>query len=315
MGDKSIRRRYWGLTAFGTLGCGVLLGLAPSAFGQEGQNPATPLHEPNLPGSRAEVYKTVGDVELKIYIYEPEGHRPTDRRPAIVFFFGGGFRTGSPEQFARHCQYLAFRGMVAMTADYRVFDRHRTTVMEAIYDGVSAMRWLRANASRLGVNPNRIVASGGSAGADIAAAVGVVPDLEDGDEHPSVSYTPNAMVLFNPALMGSQPWWTPDDPVAARLEGFRRPYDHVREGLPPAIMLFGTEDYWLADAREFRDAALRAGNRCELLTWDGVGHGFHNYDRNEGREYEETLRAVDRFLVSLGYLQEELTRRSGWPRD
>ena len=69
-----------------------------------------------LPGSRAEVYKTIGDVKLKIYIYEPKGHKAGAKRPAIVFFFGGGWRGGTPKQFLEHCRYLASKGMVAMTA-------------------------------------------------------------------------------------------------------------------------------------------------------------------------------------------------------
>ncbi|SVD05012.1 uncharacterized protein METZ01_LOCUS357866, partial [marine metagenome] len=80
----------------------------------------------DLPGSRAEVYKTIGDVKLKIYIYEPKGHKAGAKRPAIVFFFGGGWRGGTPRQFLEHCRYLASKGMVAMTADYRVSSRQGT---------------------------------------------------------------------------------------------------------------------------------------------------------------------------------------------
>ena len=77
----------------------------------------------DLPGSRAEVYKTIGDVKLKIYIYEPKGHKAGANRPAIVFFFGGGWTGGTPKQFQEHCRYLASKGMVAMAADYRVATR------------------------------------------------------------------------------------------------------------------------------------------------------------------------------------------------
>ena len=57
-----------------------------------------------------------GDTKLDLYIYYPEGHKPTDKRPAIVFFFGGGWTNGSPGQFEQHCKHLASRGMVAITA-------------------------------------------------------------------------------------------------------------------------------------------------------------------------------------------------------
>ena len=63
--------------------------------------------------TRTVVYKTVGDVSLALHLFEPEGHQATDKRPAIVFFFGGGWNGGTPSQFYPHCAYLASRGMVA----------------------------------------------------------------------------------------------------------------------------------------------------------------------------------------------------------
>lgn len=123
-------------------------------------------------GVRKEIYKTVGEVKLPIYIFAPPDHKPTDRRPAIIFFFGGGWTSGTPRQFEPQCRYLASRGMVAMTADYRVFSRHGTLAVKCVEDAKSAIRWVRANASRLGVDPKRIAAGGGSAGGHIAACAG-----------------------------------------------------------------------------------------------------------------------------------------------
>lgn len=261
---------------------------------------------PEFPNARAEVYKTVGEVKLQLFVFTPEGHKPTDKRPAIVFFFGGGFRQGSPRQFEKHCEYLASRGMVAITADYRVSSRHNTEPADSVQDGKAAMRYVRANASRLGIDPNRIVASGGSAGGLIAACVGVVADLDKDDQDTSVSYTPNAMVLFNPAIMGTSSVRN-DESGRPRFTKDIMPYYHVREGLPPSIMFFGTEDRLLGGAEEFRAAALEKGNRCELLTWEGVGHGFFNLGRNDNIEFVATLKAADKFLASLGYLEGEPT--------
>ena len=156
-------------------------------------------YPPNLTNVQEDVYRTVGDVELKIYTFNPEGHQSSDRRAAIVFFFGGGFKQGSPAQFEQHCKYFASRGMVALTADYRVSSRHDTEVIDAVQDGMAAMSWVRANSESLGIDPDRIAASGGSAGGLIAACVGVVPEL---NEDAPASSVPNVMVLFNPAGMG-----------------------------------------------------------------------------------------------------------------
>ena len=127
-------------------------------------------YPPVLPGAKVEVYKTVGDVKLNMNVYFPEGHRPGDRRAAVVFFFGGGWRGGSPAQFQQHCQYLASRGMVAMAADYRVLSRHKTKAVKCVADAKSAVRWIRANAERLGVDP------------------AVPPWVVDGDGRPRVRY-------------------------------------------------------------------------------------------------------------------------------
>src|SRR5210317_1899318 len=89
------------------------------------------------------VYKTIGDVELKLHIFNPEGHKASDESPAIVFFFGGGWMGGSPSQFYPHCDYLASRGMVAMSAEYRVKGKHKTSPKECVMDGKSAVRWIR----------------------------------------------------------------------------------------------------------------------------------------------------------------------------
>ena len=80
-------------------------------------------YPPNIPEARIETYKSVEGTDLKIWIFEPEGHKASDSRPAIVFFFGGGWRSGTPAQFRHQAKHLAARGMVAMAADYRVLNR------------------------------------------------------------------------------------------------------------------------------------------------------------------------------------------------
>src|SRR5262245_54077022 len=100
-------------------------------------------YPPNLPEAEVQTYKTVGDTKLNLYIYNPPGHKLTDKRAAIVFFFGGGWTGGSPGQFEQHCKHLASRGMVAMTADYRVASRHQVKAVSCVADAKSAIRFVR----------------------------------------------------------------------------------------------------------------------------------------------------------------------------
>jgi len=88
--------------------------------------------------------------------------------------------------------------MVTARADYRVKSRHGVTPKECVDDARSAVRWFRENAGKLGVDPNRIVASGGSAGGHIAACTTLMPEEELKDE--KVSCKANALILFNPVL-------------------------------------------------------------------------------------------------------------------
>ena len=138
-------------------------------------------------GASSEVYKEASGTKLRLYIFNPAGHKPADNRPAIVFFFGGGWNGGTPKQFEPHARYLASRGMVALLADYRVKSRQGTSPFECVKDGKSAVRWIRKNSSRLGIDPSRIAAGGGSAGGHVAAATGTVPGLEEKGEDPSIS--------------------------------------------------------------------------------------------------------------------------------
>lgn len=270
-------------------------------------------YPPRLPGSTVEVYKTIGDVKLNMYIFTPADHKPADKRPAIVFFFGGGWRSGTPAQFYPHCQYLASRGMVAMTADYRVLSRHGTKAVKCVEDAKSAVRWIRKNAQRLGVDPERVAAGGGSAGGHIAACTGVVPGFDAEDEDTSISSVPNAMVLFNPALvLANVDGKPPLDPQRAATLPERMgvepkelsPYHHVHEHLPPTIIFHGTADPTVPfrTAKLFAEAMRAAGNRCELAAYEGEVHGFFNYGRGGNVAYVKTVRRMDEFLAELGYV-------------
>ncbi|OHB75478.1 MAG: hypothetical protein A2W31_16930 [Planctomycetes bacterium RBG_16_64_10] len=272
-------------------------------------------YPPAIPGARVETYKKVGDLPLHVYLYFPEHHAPSDRRAAIVFFFGGGWRAGSPQQFVPQCEYLAARGMVAMVADYRVHSRHQTQAVACVADGKSAIRWVRSNADRLGIDLERIVAAGGSAGGHVAACTGLIDGFEEPGETTTVRSRPNAMVLLNPVLQlaavdGIDPWPAERmERLADRLGTTPRnlsPHHHIAPGAPPTLILHGTDDAAVPyrTAEQFTQAMRHAGNRCELRGFAGQGHGFFNRRRDDDRGYRETIKAIDEFLVSLDYLHE-----------
>jgi acetyl esterase/lipase len=272
--------------------------------------PAAAAYPPVFDGARAETYKEVGGARLQLYIFEPAAG-PKTGRPAVVFFFGGGWTNGTPGQFEQQCRHLAARGMVAITADYRVGSRHQVKPVACVADAKSALRWVRRHAARLGIDPQRIAAGGGSAGGHLAAAIATVPGFDEPGEDTSVSARPDATVLFNPALvLAPLPGLDAKD-FESRVGAERMgtdprnlsPVHHVKPGVPPTIIFHGKADTTVpyATAEAFTQAMLKAGNRCELVGYEGLGHGFFNHGRAKGK-YDETVAAMDRFFVSLGWL-------------
>ena len=85
---------------------------------------------------RTYVFKKTPQGDLKVNVYLPEGWQPGQKHPAILMFFGGGFTGGTPEQFRTKSIYLASRGMVALTPEYRVKTRHQTTPDKSIEDEI-----------------------------------------------------------------------------------------------------------------------------------------------------------------------------------
>ena len=245
-------------------------------------------------------YKKVGDVELKLHIFNPEGHKASDKKPAIVFFFGGGWNGGSPSQFYPQCEHLAKRGMVAISAEYRVKSRNGTSPRECVKDGNSAIRWVRAHAAELGIDPNKLAAGGGSAGGHVAAATGATKGLVEKGEDVSVSSRPDALVLFNPVYDNG-----PKGYGHSRVKEYWKqisPMHNIDKTTPPTIVFLGTKDKLIpvATAEKYRDLMEDAGVKSELFLYEGQPHGFFNKAK-----YEETVKEMDLFLVVLGFLKKK----------
>lgn len=242
-------------------------------------------------------YKTVKEgKKLSLHIFNPDSRPSTNRCPAIVFFFGGGWRKGTPRQFYQQAREFSQHGMVAISAQYRVKNTHGTTPVECVKDGKSAIRWIREYADELGIDPNRIVSAGGSAGGHIAACTGVIEGLEEENKNTNVSSLPNAMVLYNPI-------------VAFRMAAIS-PSDHVRGGLPPTLIFHGTADSKVPFESVMRFTKLMkdAGNTCVLVPFDEKDHGFYNgsyfHPQNGDADFNVTMEKSIDFLTELGFLED-----------
>ncbi len=252
------------------------------------------------------VYKKIDSVTLIMKVIYPPSVNQSKPFPAMVFFFGGGWKEGSIKQFEPQANYFAKRGMVCFLAEYRIASKHGTYIKEAIMDAKSAIRYIRANSKTFQIDENKIVASGGSAGGHLAAATCMIDDINDTNDNTTVSAVPGALILFNPALDLLQM----SEPLKKIGKNTHQlsPLQNMKSGLPPAIIFHGDADEVVpvSSVQQFKTEALKFGNRCELNIYKGAKHGFFNLNRSESN-FKKTVYEADEFLISLAYLRGKPT--------
>ncbi|HEX5790867.1 MAG TPA: alpha/beta hydrolase fold domain-containing protein [Luteolibacter sp.] len=246
------------------------------------------------------VYKQPEGKELALHVFLPEGWKPQDKRPAAVFFFGGGWVGGSARQFYPQCMALRARGMVAISADYRTQGSHRTGPESCVEDGKSAVRWIRTHAAELGIDPNRLAVGGGSAGGHVAAASTFCKGFDAAGENASISTRANALLLFNPVLdNGPDGGWG-----HAKVKDFWQkisPAHNVNAPVPPVLFMLGTKDNLIpvSTAERFKKTVETAGGRCELKLYENATHGFFN----SAPHSDQTTADMIAFLTAIGWIQ------------
>ncbi|SFZ93593.1 Acetyl esterase/lipase [Flaviramulus basaltis] len=248
-------------------------------------------------------YKEIGQIQLNMDIYYPDHMDLSKTYPAMVFFFGGGWKTGSISQFEHHAQYFSKRGLVCFLVDYRIESRQHTTPFESVKDAKSSMRYIREHAKEFHIDPDKIIASGGSAGGHLAAATALIDEYNENTDNLSISCMPNALVLFNPVIDISPGSYGFSRIGADEYKNFS-PLHNVSKVAPPTIFFLGTEDHLVpvAAAQYFKMAMNRVNSRCDLKLYDGEKHSFFNYTFIDN--YKQTVKETDLFLQSLGYLSK-----------
>ena len=248
-------------------------------------------------------YGKAGDTELKLDLARPEGDGPF---PAIVFIHGGGWYQGSRQGYRRQIEEAAKRGYVAITISYRLmqFDESKKETTSAtpifpaqIHDAKAAVRWLRANAKKYHVDPDRIGVTGGSAGGHLSLLVGLTDpaaNLEGDSGSPDQSSRVQAVVnVFGPTDMAfcderSSVAWifrlfmggTPHE--AAERYKAASPINYVSADDPPVLTLHGDQDALVPveQARKLDEKLKAVGASHTLMVFEGQGHGF-------GGEYQQ----------------------------
>lgn len=285
-----------------TSACLLALQLLAGATETESNAAARPPVAPTYTRSGAELvasaekvlYKRTPQEDLHLHLLRPAG-APTGPLPAIVYFSGGGWVTQKVEGQIPVAAWFRDHGLIAITAEYRVRSRSGTTPVECVRDARSAVRYVRAHARELGIDPARIIVAGGSAGGHIAAST-VLPTGDEPGEDVGVSCRADALVLHNPVLgEGFGREFFAEHPELSPLRG-------VSADWPPTILSCGTKDPLTPHdvAVKFTAAMQDAGNVCELITVPEAGHSCDWPVSNPN--FLPTLRRMTAFLREQGLM-------------
>lgn len=246
-----------------------------------------------------QIYKTVGDTRLELWIYKPAGWKSSDKRSAIVFYHGGGWKGGNPSAFARQCEKLAARGMVAISVQYRLTSQAGVKIEDCVKDARSAFRWVTSHAMELGIDPAKIAAGGGSAGGHLAAALVTLDSINDAADDLKVPIKPAALVLFNPAVRLDFPKARENRSAAEFADMMKlSPYHSLKAGHPPTIIFHGSTDRTvpIETVQDYAAKVKELGGTCELSVFEGRDHAFFNKEP----DVWETLKQADAFLQKQG---------------
>jgi acetyl esterase/lipase len=225
----------------------------------------------------------------------------TGRLPAVLCIHGGGFRAGKREGWDKRCQQLAERGFVAATVTYRLAPKYQFPA--AVHDVKAAVRWLRANADKYQIDPERIGVVGDSAGGHLAQFLGVTGGVAEfeGEENAGPSSRVTCVVnYYGPSDFTKSygksvdaaevlPLWLGgNDQQQHHRHVLASPLNWVTPQAAPTLLLHGTEDKYVAHEQAvWMHERLKAADvEVTLLTLEGAGHGFQG---DHARRAEEAM--------------------------
>lgn len=263
--------------------------------------PDTLLHEADIE------YSNVGQ-RSALDIVRPKA--ASGLRAAIVMIHGGGFRGGNRQSYLPMAVRLAEHGYVAATVSYRLAPRNQFPA--AVEDVKAAVRFLRANAAKYGIDPERIGAMGGSAGGHLALMLGLTADAREfegtGPNRDQSSRVRCVVDYYGPADFTQSysksvdaaqvlPLFLGGDLDHNRAIHQRAsPLNWVTPNAAPVLAIHGTDDTYVAYEQSIwlMERLIAAGVPAELETIPGAGHGFKGADAE--RAEARALAFFDRFL-------------------
>jgi acetyl esterase/lipase len=257
-----------------------------------------PSFDNSSPSIQQDVYYgTVDGHTLLLDVYEPGAH--SDLRPAIVLIHGGGWTSFDKGTMHAMGIFLARSGFVAFSIDYRLFHASENRWPAQLDDVQRAVRWIRANAAKYKIDPDHIGAFGHSAGAQLAALLGMEITRDNSD--PALAkYSSQVQAVVDAS--GPTDFTTDHDAEGdAFLSAFlggdyahhpeiwrdASPVFHVSKSNSPFLIIHGTQDkdVPMAQAEELADKLKQAGVSVKLVKVED-GHTFQKPEARKQLAFE-----------------------------
>lgn len=295
---------------------GALLALAvpPCEQSSAVQRPSAALAQPGTGSGTVEenvLYGSINGSELRLDVYGAAGPR-TETHPAVLLIHGGGWTSLDKSTMRRMGQFLARSGFVAFSIDYRLLQGTENRWPAQLDDAQRAVRWVRANAPKYGVNSERVGAFGHSAGAQLAALLGM-EETRDNSDPALAKYSSRVQAVVD--VSGPTDFTTAKDAAglafltnlmgtdySSHPEVWRgaSPIYQVSKGDAPFLIVHGTldENVPIAQAQEFFHRLRSAGVPVSFIKVDD-GHTFQTPDARRQLAIE-TVAFFQRYLIGAG---------------
>jgi acetyl esterase len=295
---RRVYRRGFLFSSMVVLATAMIAAQTPAAPKAPRPPEVTPV---TLPGAETHVFREAKPDALRLHVFKPKDWKAGDRRPVFMWFFGGGWTRGTPANAATWAKWAAEHGCVGVAPDYRVKERFGTSPLESVADARAALRWVQDHAGELGVDANRVVVGGNSAGGHVAlwTAIAATPPGSAKAEAPLVK--PVALVLTSAVSDTSKLRGYTPTRFGEHAEALS-PLHRLDAQMPPMLVFHGDADTTVPQGQSLalRDKLLATGNVVEFVSVPGGSHNFGG----DLPEWKEKTRAM---------IAAFLTKQKLWP--
>jgi len=259
-------------TLFAQLLCAALT--ASSAFAQTAVRPPETTPE-TLPGAETHIIRELKPEPVRLHVFKPKNWKATDQRPAFVWFFGGGWTTGTPVNAGGWAKWATEQGMVGFAPDYRTKGRFGTSPLESVADSRAALHWIEEHAAELGIDPRRIVVGGNSAGGHVALWTAITHSPPGSAEAEAPKFKPAALILTSAVSDTSKETGYTPQRFGENTTALS-PVHQLDANMPPMLVFHGDADKTVPqrESLALRDRLLATGNVCEFINVPGGSHNF-----------------------------------------